>query len=291
MPQLYRNFPHYPIGPFVHQPHADVPFALTRFEQMAEPEVEDPHTHAFYEILWVEQGHSMQAIDGRRYQLGPGSLFFISPGQLHAFEWWQHLRGGTLMFTEAFFLSGRRDTNLLLGLSYLDNPSTEPLFVPGTADWQRLLLLLQALEAETAPALQRAYLEVILLLIERARPGAAYATPQLIAYKRFRSLLEQHFTAEVGTTYYADQLGLSTQHLSRCCVAVSGQPTRWHIEQRRLTEARRLLAYTTLTISEIAFQLAYHDTSHFAKAFRKHLGIAPLAYRAQFAATHPQPHS
>jgi AraC family transcriptional activator of pobA len=65
---------------------------------------------------------------------------------------------------------------------------------------------------------------------------------------------------------------------------VSGQPASWHIEQRRIVEAQRLLAHTALTVSEIAYSLSFHDTSHFAKAFRNRLGLAPLAYRQQYLA-------
>ena len=100
---MHNVFPRYSIGHFINAPLSWTEFEIIRFEEMAEPAVEDPHTHAFYEILWVDAGQSNQAIDHREYQVRPQSLFFISPGQLHFFAEWEHLQGGSVLFTESFF--------------------------------------------------------------------------------------------------------------------------------------------------------------------------------------------
>ena len=72
-------FPEYTIGDFINEPGNPTQFEITRFETMAEPEVEDIHKHTFYEILWVDAGTSVQHIDYKEYDLREGSLFLISP--------------------------------------------------------------------------------------------------------------------------------------------------------------------------------------------------------------------
>ena len=49
-------FPVYSIGHFINEPDNPTNFEITRFESMAEPDVDDPHKHTFYEILWIEEG-------------------------------------------------------------------------------------------------------------------------------------------------------------------------------------------------------------------------------------------
>ena len=53
-------FPFYSIGHFFNQPGNTTEFGITRFDEMAEPDVDDLHKHTFYEIIWIEQGVSYQ---------------------------------------------------------------------------------------------------------------------------------------------------------------------------------------------------------------------------------------
>lgn len=120
-------FPAYNIEHFLNQPANPTAFAVLRFKHLPEPDIEDPHRHTFYEVLWTDAGTSHQAIDGVPYALRPQSLFFISPGQVHWFEEYAHLRGGSILFTEDFFLLGLADRDRLFELSFLDNFYANPL--------------------------------------------------------------------------------------------------------------------------------------------------------------------
>jgi AraC family transcriptional regulator, transcriptional activator of pobA len=46
-------------------------FKVLRFNDIAEPDVDDRHKHTFYEIIWVDAGQSQQTIDYQSYPLGP----------------------------------------------------------------------------------------------------------------------------------------------------------------------------------------------------------------------------
>ena len=166
-------FPAYHIGHFLNQPNQPVGFAITRFGTMAEPEVDDPHKHTFYELIWTEAGHSRQRIDYQDYAVAPGSLFFISPGQLHEFEEWQQVAGGSIMFTEEFFLLNQQNQDLLFELSFLDNFYANPLVQPDAASARSIQLLISLLSDEyarpdAAPRVLQALLHALLGLIQRA---------------------------------------------------------------------------------------------------------------------------
>ena len=97
-------FPFYSIGHFINQQGNQTQFEIMLFDSIEEPDVDDIHKHTFYEILWTESGISKQTIDYKEYEVLPNSLFFISPNQIHQFEEWKPLKGGTILFTEDFFL-------------------------------------------------------------------------------------------------------------------------------------------------------------------------------------------
>ena len=119
-------FKRYNIGHFINEPANPTEFAITRFDEMEEPNVDEIHKHSFYEILWTEKGKSKQTIDYNEYEVSPNTLFFISPNQVHRFEEWRPLTGGTILFTEDFFLVNHGSKDKLFELTFLDNIYADP---------------------------------------------------------------------------------------------------------------------------------------------------------------------
>lgn len=105
MKELFTN---YNIGHFIHQPTNPTDFEIMRFDEMDEPNVDDIHKHTFYEILWTEKGICKQTIDYKEYEVLPNSLFFILPNQVHQFEEWKPLTGGTILLQKTFFYSNTK---------------------------------------------------------------------------------------------------------------------------------------------------------------------------------------
>lgn len=101
--------------------------------------------------------------------------------------------------------------------------------------------------------------------------------------QRYRGLLEQHFRSHEPLSYYSGALGVSPDHLSRICKKVTGQSALDLLHDRLMLEARRLLAYTPMSIAEVALQLGYEDPAYFSKFFTRHIGDTPSAYRAAVA--------
>jgi AraC family transcriptional regulator, transcriptional activator of pobA len=64
-------------------------------------------------------------------------------------------------------------------------------------------------------------------------------------------------------------------HVKRATGVTAGHLLR----QRILTEAKRQLVFTRLTVGEIAYELAFADPSHFGRFFKKQTGTTPQAFR------------
>jgi len=47
-----------------------------------------------------------------------------------------------------------------------------------------------------------------------------------------------------------------------------------------MLEAARLLRFTDLTIGEVAHRAGFADPLYFSRAFKRHAGEPPMAYRA-----------
>ena len=288
-------FPLYRIGHFLNQPDNPTGFEVTRFEQMQEPEVEDPHRHAFYEILWTDGGLSRQAIDGVEYEVRGGTLFFISPGQLHFFEEYEQLRGGSVLFTEEFFLLGQADRDRLFELSFLDNFYSHPLLPLAEGEFAEVRQTIAALEAEAArpdraARICQGLLQVLLAQIQRcvdqqAGPGELPARRYVVLFKQLKELLDLHYLENLSAADYAARLAITPHHLNVVCKAVTGGRTASEvIRARTVLEAKRRLAFTDQPVAEVAAQLQFLDPSYFARVFRAETGLSPAAYQRAMAA-------
>jgi AraC family transcriptional activator of pobA len=113
--------------------------------------------------------------------------------------------------------------------------------------------------------------------------GAAAAGPQAGAalLARFQAMVERDYRSPLALADYARALGVTPTHLSRVARALTGRPASRLILERRLLEARRALAYTSMQVAEIAYMLGYGDPAYFARVFAQACGESPSAFRAR----------
>lgn len=102
--------------------------------------------------------------------------------------------------------------------------------------------------------------------------------------RRFFSLLEHSFTTMKMPADYADMLAVTPAYLNELVKRSCGFTTSYCIQQRIVTEAKRLIMYTELSLKEIAYRIGFEDASHFSKFFKKFTGKRYSDFRRQVAA-------
>ncbi len=281
-------FPFYKIGDFINEPNNPTEFEVMRFDEIEEPNVDDLHKHTFYEIIWIEKGKSKQVIDYVEYQINPGSLFFISPGQLHFFEEWKPVTGGSIMFTEEFYLLNYLDKDKLFELSFLDNFYGHPVLRPDKKSFAEIQHTINQITKEKkrkdySASMSQALLHILLLQIQRcfdAQAGSKVSKKNIVLYKKFKNLIDKNFTDNRSVSEYASQLAITQHHLNAVAKEVTGKTATEVIRTRSILEAKRLLSFTDHSISEIAADLGYFDSSYFAKIFKTETGMSPVEFKS-----------
>ncbi|HEX7365563.1 MAG TPA: helix-turn-helix domain-containing protein [Pelobium sp.] len=276
------------IANLTNQAESRLDFLVDRFEDMAEPhDIEFPHKHDFYEILWITKGASTQNIDYKNYTISDSTLFFISPGQLHLFEKWNNIRGFVILFKEDFFLRLFQNKNFLFELSYLDNLHENPFLKLSKQDETALkpimeLLYSECKKVEPTEEIVQASLFILLKNIQ-----ALFAAPKqqdankhhIVIFKKFRKLVELHFLENLSVSRYASLLNISTHQLNAVTKLLSAKTATAIIKERTLLEAQQLLNFSDLTVAQIADKLGFNDNSYFARFFRKYTALSPQDFR------------
>lgn len=226
-------------------------------------------------LLWFTKGQGRITIAGSTRGYTANNAVLIPAGVMHGFE------VGPQVFGTAVFFG--RGSGLLL-------PSTPVhLRIRETHAAQELNVLLDCIGREmvsTSPGASRAvyhHLGLLGVWIERQVERTAADTPRPDAARRlvarYAALLERDFRSGLGVGEFAEALGVTSTHLTRCCRQTCGRPASDLLHDRVIFEARRMLAETDMQVKDIAQVLGFNSPAYFTRAFHHRTGKAPTAFR------------
>ncbi|MEN2401062.1 helix-turn-helix transcriptional regulator [Flavobacterium sp. MC2016-06] len=82
--------------------------------------------------------------------------------------------------------------------------------------------------------------------------------------------------------YLSEQLNVSPNYLSDMLRSLTGQSTQYHIHNKIIEKAKELLTTTSLSVSEMAYQLGFEYPQSFNKLFKSKTNVSPLEFRSSF---------
>lgn len=228
-------------------------------------------------FLWFTKGQGRITIAGVTRGYTAHNAVFIPAGVMHGFE------VGPQVFGTAVFFG--RETTVTL-------PSTpQHLRIREVHAQQELNMILDSMQREMEsdiPAHDRAtrhYLGLLSVWLERQAVRAAPETPKPDAARklvaRYTALMERDFRNGTGVGDFATALGVTPTHLTRCCRTACGRSAIEVLQDRRIFEARKLLAETKMPVAKIGEALGFTSPAYFTRAFQHLTGRSPTAFRRE----------
>ena len=80
----------------------------------------------------------------------------------------------------------------------------------------------------------------------------------------------------------SEQLNISQRYLSDMLRSLTGQNTQQYIQDKLIEKAKEKLSTTTLSVSEIAYELGFEHPQSFSKLFKTKTNFSPLEFRQSF---------
>lgn len=285
-------FPSYPIEDFVGKKLKAQGLLIHRLENVAylpPKHIKSPHKHLFYELFLMEDGHAMHNVDFSTYHVKNDNLFLINQEQVH--HWAKNIsneiKGYRILFTTAFLQNSFAPTNFLFELMYTYQIRYNPLVTISKNNHLNTyaqLLLNEYLQEKPSLESLKALLFLLLNEIKKniiVEENKLYPNNQIRMYKLFLQEIEANYHKDITLKEYAEKVNISTRQLSRMVKQISNTTLNKIIIDRRILQAKRLLKYSDLSISEIAYEIGLKDPSYFFKIFKKNNGISPLEFRKQ----------
>ncbi|MGG0822207.1 AraC family transcriptional regulator [Paenibacillus turicensis] len=91
-----------------------------------------------------------------------------------------------------------------------------------------------------------------------------------------------HLYEELTLELLANQLNINPSYLSNKFKAETGETLIGFIQRQKIEEAKHLIVYSDLSISQIYAVLNFYDQSYFIKVFKKITGLTPKQYKNNF---------
>lgn len=236
-----------------------------------------------------------------RYDFNEGVLYFMSPGQVFgmgedAAGDGNEVRGWMLLVHPDFLWH----TPLAKGIKkyqYFDYSVNEALFL---SDKEEAIIvgILQNIQQEYQGNMDKFSQQIIINHLEALLNYAdrfynrqfltrKIANHQVVA--RLDELLNEAFsktdlmsTGIPTVQQIADKLHLSRNYLSSLLMIATGRNTQQHIQDKLIAVARERISTTTLSVSEIAYELGFEHPQSFSRIFKAKTGMSPLAFRESF---------
>lgn len=248
-----------------------------------------PHRHeSLFQILYIAAGAAEVRLEGGVQALRGPCLMAVPPLAPHGFRFAPDIDGLVLTVLErhlAQLLSGApalaaRVMQPLL-LQWLDAADPDAAAVAQAVAALRVEFL--AADAWRDLALDAALLRLAVLLgrlapLPAAEPAAGGARA-LAHVRRFRALVDAQFRQQPTLAALAAVLGITPTQLNRACHQVLGHSALGVLHGRLVLEAQRDLAYTTLSIKQIALGLGFVDAGYFSRFFLREVGCSPSHWR------------
>lgn len=250
-----------------------------------------PTAHFEYEMILVTGGRSQAVINHKTYTLTEKSLIFISRLERHNFiiEEEPYCRYVVTLSSD-LILSHTRDAELIsifiqrpkefchvISLSEETYQALLPLFAQMASEYTRKLVFYES----------RSAAGFISILIELYRSNPEYFpmrshSTMSDAVLNAQRYVNEHFHHKLTLTEIAEQNFISRHALSLAFKDIVGITFKEYLLLFRVTEAKKLLITTDLSVSQIAEQVGYVNVNNFLKIFKDREGITPLQYRKQF---------
>ena len=266
---------------------------LVRLEDRPDIPRSFPHRHDYYHLLWMSEASGTHLLDFERHEARANTVFFVSPGQLHAWESTIRPRGFVINFSADFLVQLFPRADGIAQVPFFHTASTAPVLHMTQEQHDALHPLLLEIErefrssAEACMDIVRAYLLVLLTRLRRIYPHRSEEPTSVHAFSlthRFRLLVEQHYLDYERLGDYASSLHTTERQLNDAVKRSLGKTAGQLIQDRLVMEAKRLLSNTAMGVAEVAFHLHFDDHAYFSRFFKKHAGMTPMAFKKRHAA-------
>lgn len=239
-----------------------------------------PHKHnSYFEIIYLTKGKGFHTIDTKEYEIKPPVIFTIRKEQVHFWDIKTEPDGFVLIIKKSF-IDNCLDKDIKRLISEL---SEQTCLFPkdnNVTDIFKIFLNEYQEKKKTNRLIIDGLLKALLAKLLESTKSNIPRSGNSTTFQKFIDLLSKEDELTNKVNNYAKLLNTTPQNLNAICRKETGKSSAEILSEHIINEAKRLLFYTDITVSEIAHRLDFKDNSHFSKYFKRHVDQTPVRFRS-----------
>lgn len=239
-----------------------------------------PHKHNnYFEIIYLTKGKGSHTIDTKEYEIKPPIVFAIRKEQVHFWNIKTEPEGFVLIIKKSF-IDSCLDKDIKRLISELSAQTCLfPKYNTVVDIFNILLREYQEKKKPNQPIIDGLLKALLAKLLESSAPNIP-KNGNSTTFQKFIDLLSKENELTNKVNHYAKLLNTTPQNLNAICRKEAEKSSSEILSEHLINESKRLLLYTDITVSEIAYRLDFKDNSHFSKYFKRHVNQTPMGFRS-----------
>lgn len=251
-----------------------------------------PHQHHnLHQFFYILKGGGTVLIDKIDYELNDNQVISIPPLTIHGFQFAPDTEGWVLTLPQQSL------QNIISEIAFLIKPISQTLIHNCTNDHIQkefiyIFKSISEIHSQSQPIRDfklQCYTNLLISKVAEMFPYAAEMNQNIPDQKQnlvqeLQNKINENYKQRLSVAQYADSLKITATHLNRVCRSVLNISPSDLINERSILEAKRLLSYTAMSISEISYELGFCDAAHFSKFFLTHAHQKPSDFRKKLLA-------
>lgn len=249
------------------------------------------HRLTYFDLTFITEGSEYVIINQDKLPVQSGDVICSIPGDVWTWDRDTRLEGFALVFEEDFFQSFFINKLFLYELDFLKPDRISPLIRLKPELFSEILEFLEKIRADIQlkdrnEHIIRAFVYLVLAKLDNEEKLQNETSLEKLSEHQsnrhlqgFIKLVEEHYLEIHEVQFYADKLFISTNYLNKIVRELLGTTSKKYIANKIAQEARNLLSFTDMSISEISDQLKFDSPSYFTRFFKKSVGLKPKEFR------------
>lgn len=243
-----------------------------------------PHRKIFHDFFFLKKGTSIRTKGLNSYTINAPAIFFLPAYQItehkmmseDAEGYYCHFGENVFDYFSKLMLSER-----YVFFQYQSNP-----IIPLQTNTIEIIekILERLLSLHTSKEYNKTLLSFYLMaLFEELKSIAVNKISKkrksnFEITKRYKHALAEHIYEFQNISDYANLLNVTPNYLNKCVKTAIGKTAQDLLKAMLILEAKTLIKYSELNVSEIAIKLCDQTPSNFARFFKKQTGLSPKEY-------------
>ncbi len=249
------------------------------------------HRISFYVLLLITHNEGKYNLNFKDYEIKKGTLFTLRKDNIHKF-YKSDAKGMLLVFTENFIINHSNKVEASKLFLLFNEMLASPKLELDEVEYDEMIRLINLIKEEYfsvndgySSNIVRNFIQIIISKLFRikSKDNVVFDNNKYLSmFLELQAMVEEHSFTNKKVSFYANKMGVTTKTLNNVTQSIIHKSAKAFINDIVIIQSKRLIINSQDSLTEIAYQVGFDESSNFFKYFRKYTGFSPSQFREMY---------